>query len=156
MTMIVYRIAKSIERTNDLSGFGALKFRGRWNSKGTYMLYTSQNSSLAYLENLVHFNETDIPANLYVTSIEIKNSDELIYQLPDNEYPAKWKIQDNLENKLMGDSWMNENKFIAFKVRSAINPSEYNFLLNPLFNGYHDLVTIQSVQAINIDTRLMR
>jgi RES domain-containing protein len=53
--MVVFRIVKSLNRAKDLSGMGAFKNGGRWNSKGTYMLYTSINSSLAYLETLVHF-----------------------------------------------------------------------------------------------------
>ena len=154
--MIVYRIAKSLQRARDFSGIGAFKNGGRWNSKGTYMLYTSMNSSLAYLETLVHFNETDQPPNLCITAIEIKESDELIYQLPDNEYPVNWQAQDNLENKIKGDQWVRENKFLAFKVRSAINPSEFNFLLNPLYPGFHDKVTIHSIEQLNIDTRLIR
>jgi RES domain-containing protein len=154
--MIVYRIAKSMQRTQDFSGIGAFKNGGRWNSKGTYMLYTSMNSSLAYLEALVHFNEPDIPPNLYITAIEIKKGDALLYQLPDNKYPVNWQMQDNLENKMMGDKWMRENKFLVFKVRSAINPSEYNFLLNPLYPRFHDMVAVKSIQQLNIDTRLIK
>ena len=154
--MIVYRIAKSAERAEDISGFGSFKFGGRWNSKGTYMLYTSMNSSLAYLESLVHFNEIDVPSNLFISSIQLPDSGQLIYQLPDNEYPATWLVQDNLENKLMGDQWILENKFLAFKVRSAINPSEFNYLLNPLFQSYRDIVTIDSIQKLDIDARLIR
>ena len=145
-----------MERAKDLSGFGSFKFGGRWNNRGTHMLYTSENSSLAYLESLVHFNEADIPANLHITSIEIKDSDELIYHLPDGKYPAKWQATENFENKLLGDKWIRENKFLAFKVRSAINPSEYNFLLNPLYPGYHDKIIVTSVETIAIDNRLIR
>ena len=154
--MIVYRIAKSLERARDISGFGAFKFGGRWNSKGTYTLYTSVNSSLAYLENLAQFNETDIPPNLFIAFIEIKAAETLTWQLPDNEYPPNWQTPENYESKLMGDKWMNENKFLVFKVRSVINPSEYNFLLNPLFAGYHDKVNVISTELLNIDTRLVR
>jgi RES domain-containing protein len=153
--MLVYRIAKTEDKAKDISGFGAFKFGGRWNSRGTYMLYTSMNSSLAYLENLVHFNESDVPPDLYIVVIEIQDN-ALIYELPDMLYPQEWQMPDNLENKLMGDEWMNSKKYLAVKVRSVINPSEYNFLLNPLFPGYHDLVAIASTVKLNIDARLMR
>ena len=152
--MLVYRIAKTLSRTEDLSGTGAFKYGGRWNSKGTYMLYTSMNSSLAYLENLVHFIDPNIPPNLFITAIEI-NAEHLIYHLPDNEYPAEWESADNYENKLMGDKWMAEKR-LAIKVRSVINPSEFNYLLNPLYPGYHDLVKIQSIDKLRIDSRLIK
>ncbi len=153
--MIVYRIAKSIDRAKDLSGFGSFKFGGRWNSKGTWVLYTSINSSLAYLENLVHFNEAEVPPDLYIAEIEIKD-DALIWQLPDDKYPAAWQAPDNPENKLIGDEWMRAKKHLALKVRSAINPLEFNFLLNPMFPGYRDKVIIHSIQHLNIDARLTR
>jgi RES domain-containing protein len=157
--MVVYRIAKSVTRTQDFSGMGAFKNGGRWNSKGTYMLYTSVNSSLAYLETLVHFDEFDTPPALYITAIEINidpSINESIYQLPDTEYPVSWQLHENLENKIMGNKWMFEKKFLAIKVRSAVNPSEYNFLLNPLFPGYHDKIKLQYIEPLNIDTRLVR
>jgi RES domain-containing protein len=153
--MIVYRIVKSLTRAKDFSGIGAFKSGGRWNSKGTYMLYTSMNSSLAYLETLVHFNEPDIPPNLYITAIEILGNDSLIYQLPDDKYPEDWQTQDNLENKIIGDQWIRENKFLAFKVQSAINPTEFNFLLNPLFPRFHDNIAVHYIEQLNIDNRLI-
>lgn len=153
--MLVYRIAKSLDRAQDLSGAGAFKYGGRWNSKGTYMVYTSINSSLAYLENLVHFDEPDFPPNLYIAEIRIEK-DELIYELPDKKYPAGWRANDAIVNKLMGDKWMAEKKFIAVKVRSAINHLEFNCLLNPLYPGYHDLVTINYIEPIIADARLIK
>jgi len=119
------------------------------------MLYTSMNSSLAYLENLVHFDESISPPDLYITAIEIKD-DGLIYELPDNEYPEQWQVQDNPENKSMGDQWVIENNFLAFKVRSAINPTEFNFSINPSYPGFHELVIINSVQQLKMDMRLIR
>jgi RES domain-containing protein len=153
--MLVYRVAKSFDRVQDLSGFGAFKFGGRWNNKGTYMLYTSMNSSLAYLENLVHFNEGEVPPNLYIATIEIKD-DNLIYQLPDNKYPASWQAPGCAGNKKLGDKWMVAKKFVAFKVKSAVNPLEFNFLINPQHRLYFEMVVISSIEKINIDMRLLR
>jgi len=153
--MLVYRIAKTIERAEDISGFGAFKYGGRWNNKGTYMLYTSMNSSLAYLESLVHFNETDVPPELHIAAIEIKD-EHLIYHLPDNKYPPLWQAPDNPANKKMGDAWMRSKKHVAFKVRSVVNPLEFNFLLNPLYRGYHDKVKIISIDKLSIDLRLLK
>ncbi|MCR8557919.1 RES family NAD+ phosphorylase [Mucilaginibacter sp. BJC16-A38] len=156
MSVFVYRISKSTERARDLSGIGAFKFGGRWNSKGTFMLYTSMNSSLAYLENIVHFAEMDVPPNLYIASIELNIDDSLIFKLPDSEYPTSWQSHENLENKLIGNEWMVQRSHIAIKVYSAVNPFEFNFLLNPLFPGYNNLVTVKDIQLLNIDSRLTK
>jgi RES domain-containing protein len=153
--MFVYRIAKTFPRANDISGTGAYQYGGRWNSKGTYMLYTSENSSLAYLENLVHFDQSVAPATLFIARLEVKAEESLFYKLPDITYPVSWQQLDNFENKLMGDSMSKKAEFLAVKVRSAVNPMEFNYLLNPLFPAYHDLVKMNRVERIEIDTRLI-
>lgn len=119
------------------------------------MLYTSMNSSLAFLENLVHFDESNIPPGLYVTTLEIID-DTLIYQLPDGDYPANWQSSDNAANKTMGDEWMQAQQYLAFKIRSVVNPLEFNFLLNSHFPRFNDLVKITSINELAIDSRLIR
>lgn len=153
--MLLYRIAKSQKRATDRSGMGAYTFGGRWNNPGTYMLYTSENSSLAYLENLVHFDSAIIPPKLFIMGIEVGGAPELIYTMPDSAYPKQWMILGNQENKRIGDKRMRENKYLGIRVRSAVNPKEFNCLLNPLFPGYHDLVRIVSVEQLPIDNRLI-
>ncbi len=154
MLMFVYRIVQSKIRTTDLSGTGSFKFGGRWNSKGTYMLYTSENSSLAYLESIVHFDEEHFPPNLFIVKIEVDNKAP-IYTLPEKDYPVEWKQLELIKNKTAGDQWMAEKKFLAIKVRSAINQFEYNYLLNPLFPRFHDVVKIVDVIEMKTDERLV-
>lgn len=152
--MFVYRIVKSKTRTGDLSGTGSFRGGGRWNNKGTHMLYTSENSSLAYLETLVHFNTIEFPPQLYIVKISV--SDEApIYELPDKDYPAQWLEIGQPACKLMGDKWMSEQKYFGFRVRSAVNPSEYNYLLNPLYPDFNKLAEAVSATEINIDERII-
>jgi len=152
--MFVYRISQTEERARDISGTGAFLYGGRWNSPGTYMLYTSVNSSLAYLETLVHFNEFNSPPGLYIAQIEVDET--IVNQVPDWEYPELWQQPDNIAIQVLGDSWMKANKYLGFRVKSAINPSEFNFLLNPQFPGFEKLVKLVSVTPLQIDTRLLR
>lgn len=153
--MQIYRIAKSQKRTTDISGMGAYKLGGRWNAPGTYMLYASENSSLAYLENLVHFDSAIIPPDLYIMCLEIACSPDLIYTLPDRKYPKNWMHIGNLDNKILGDKLMGTRDYLGIKVRSAVNFREYNYLLNPLYPGYHDMVKVISVERLPVDNRLI-
>ena len=153
--LLLYRIAKARQRTTDLSGMGAYRFGGRWNSPGTYMLYTSENSSLAYLENLVHFDAAIIPPKLFIMEITIPATPELIYTLPDSAYPKQWMKLGHLDNKRLGDRLMNEAEYLGIRVRSAVNPKEYNYLLNPMYPGYHELVQVTSVEQLPVDGRLI-
>ncbi len=152
--MYLYRIVKDKARTNDLSGTGAFRTGGRWNSKGTYMLYTSENSSLAYLESLVHFDESLYPPDLYIVQIELDDS-QPVFTLSNAGYPDHWIELGHLENKYLGDQWMTERKFLAVRVKSAINIMEHDYLLNPLFPGYQDFIRVKSITQIPVDERLI-
>jgi RES domain-containing protein len=153
--MKLFRVVQDRVRAKDLSGIGAFRWGGRWNSKGVYMLYTSENSSLAFLESLVHFDEGEIPPQLYSIELEIPNNAP-VYTPQDSEYNKNWLKLSLLENQKQGDRWIEEKKFLGIKVRSAINPIEYNYLLNPLYPRYHNLVKIISVKEIKVDNRLVR
>jgi len=51
--MITFRLCKSIY-SHDLLGKGAEQCGGRWNSKGTPMLYTCESRALCTTEIAVH------------------------------------------------------------------------------------------------------
>jgi RES domain-containing protein len=152
--MLVYRIVKMKERASDLSGKGAFLYGGRWNSEGVFMLYASTHASLAMLEVLVHADESEIPPQLFVSQIEISDKAS-IYQYPDEALPDNWREPDNLGLKKLGDQLMKDRQYLGFKVSSAVLPTEFNILLNPLFPGFADLVTITSVNQLETDPRLM-
>jgi RES domain-containing protein len=153
--MIVYRIVQDKRRTRDLSGIGAFRRGGRWNSKGVYMLYTSENSSLAFLEYIVPFDQDIMPPQMFIMEIRIKD-DKLIYELPENEYPKNWKQLSLLANQALGDLWMREKKWLGVRVRSAINPTEYNVLLNLLYPKFHDQLEIKTVRELPVDDRIIK
>ena len=151
--MFVYRIVKSEIRSRDLSGRGAFIEGGRWNNPGTFALYTSMNSSLAILEILVHFDASDFPPNMFVMKIEVRDTSP-IYDFPDQDLPTDWRNTGNFELKAIGEKILNENKFLGIRARSAVNPEEFNLVLNPLFPGFAEMVTIKSVHPYDVDERL--
>lgn len=151
--MDVFRIVQQEIRTRDLSGTGAFKVGGRWNSRGVYMLYTSSNSSLALLENLVHFDRFSVPDRLFLMTLELSDKAPLLL-IKDTDYPDHWQQPDQTANRRLGDAWMRNNKYLAIRVRSAVNPADYNYLLNPLFAGFTDLVKVRTVEAFDLDARL--
>jgi RES domain-containing protein len=142
------------ERAQDLSGKGAFMYGGRWNSEGTFMLYTSLNASLAMLEILVHADESEVPPQMFISQIEIAEKAP-IYLLPDQELPKNWREPGNFQLKTLGDRIMAERKYVGFKVRSAVLPSEWNILLNPLFPGFADLVEAKKIDRVDTDLRLL-
>jgi RES domain-containing protein len=151
--MIVYRIVKLKKRTTDPSGTGAFNVGGRWNNPGTYAVYTSENPSLALLEILVHSDESELPPNMFVMTIEIDDRAPII-DLPDADLPPNWRLPENIELKEIGDRFFSENQVIGLKVRSAVMPNQYNIILNPRFPGYQEYVRVIKVDPLEIDQRL--
>jgi RES domain-containing protein len=153
--MTVFRIVKTKKATTDLSGMGAFKYGGRWNNKGSYMVYTSENSSLAFLEVLVHLDESELPPDLYIMELSFPDNAPVL-NVPDKIYPSDWLKLENVQCKQLGDQWMASASFLAIRVRSAVNPSEFNYLLNPLFPGFQDMVRVKRVTPLEVDSRLVR
>ena len=75
VSISVWRIATDTKdyEADDLSGKGAEITGGRWNDKGTPLVYTSTNRALAALETIVHLNSGGLPLNRYLVEIVIKD-----------------------------------------------------------------------------------
>lgn len=152
--MIVYRIAKRKARANDLSGTGAYNEGGRWNNAGTFALYSTESISLALLEVLVHVEASELPPHLFIMTIQIDDTAPILTIKP-SRLPANWRIPENLELKSLGDNILRSNRYLAIKGPSAVVPGEYNYILNPQFPRFFDLVKVKHVNEYTTDSRLM-
>jgi len=125
--MIVYRITKS-KHASDLSGTGAALFPGRWNQKGTPVLYTGQSIEIALLENIVHAPPMITP-DLDILTIEIP--DDSILELKISDLPSNWSnYPAPTILSQIGQEWVNKGKEIALKVPSCIIQTSHNYILN--------------------------
>jgi len=150
--MIVYRLSKE-KYKEDLSGIGAEKYGGRWNNKGTRIVYTAESRALATLEVAVHVALKSMPKNYYLTAIEVPN--ELIQNYNEKGLKNKnWKGNPPTEfTKLEGDNFVKRGKKPVLKVPSAIVQGDYNYLINPLHSAC-DKIKILNSEAFNFDQRL--
>lgn len=151
--MIVYRICQT-EFSNDLSGFGARMYGGRWNKKGTPVVYTSETRSLCLLELAVHLPIPFASKNYSLVSIEVPDILAL-YQVSASELPQYWQtfpapfsIQEYGDKLLKSD-------YPLIKTPSAIVPAEFNFLLNPAHNHF-DQIKIVNIEPFRLDERLIK
>jgi RES domain-containing protein len=129
--MMLFRIA-SIKFINDLSGMGARINGGRWNHKGTGVIYASQSRALATLEYLVH---ATMPAIIPddVSIIQFNIPDKIIpLQTKRNTLPNNWQnTLPSLKLKNIGTEWVLSKKSLLLQVPSAIIDKEFNMLINP-------------------------
>jgi len=152
--MIVYRLSKEAYK-NDLSGIGAEKFGGRWNNKGSRMVYTAQSRALATLEVAVHMALTNLPKNYYLICIEIP--DEFIVDYNQKRLKDKnWKSIPPINfTQTEGDQFIKERTGIALKVPSAIVQGDYNYLINPTHEEFSKVKILKS-ELFSFDSRLFK
>jgi RES domain-containing protein len=117
------------DRDDLLSGEGARLYGGRWNHKGTAVVYAASHVSLAVLEALVH-SET-LPKNMVLVAYDVPNALAIAERRPAS-LPANWAAHPFLkETQDIGTDWIRSRAELALRVPSAIVPHEMNWLVNP-------------------------
>ncbi len=151
--MKLYRISTS-QYVDDLTGTGSKIYGGRWNSKGTPLLYCSENTSLAILEILVHFDGLTIPKNLELLHLEL--DPDHIQDFPMNKFNSIRKSKDaEFRFKKAGQKWIKSESSLALKVPSIINTNEFNILINPNHENFNMLKKRKKVK-LELDERLFK
>ncbi len=150
--MIVYRIANK-NNVKDLSGVGAALYGGRWNTKGTPVLYTGESKEIALLEIIVHAPPMFVP-NLDIVTIEIPDNSITMIDIHDLpriwlNYPSPTVLSE------IGDNWAREAKTLALKVPSCIIHSAYNYVLNCRHPEFNENVKILERKKFHFDSRLI-
>lgn len=153
--MQVWRICRERHVASAFSGIGAEKVGGRWNHKGSRVVYASTTLSLAALELFVHLEPNLIPTDLCAVSAVVPeglSTERLAAEdLPANwrDYPAPAKLQD------LGSEWLREQRSLVLFVPSAVNPEEFNVLLNPLHPEMANVSEVKS-KPFRFDPRMWR
>ncbi len=148
--MILHRIT-SKAYAHDLSGTGAMLYGGRWNKKGTPMLYTSATLALAALEILANLSSARLSRNLYCVEIEFPE-DLPIHTI--DRLANGWNRYPHTTQTVELGTRHFESGCLCLRVPSAIIPTEFNFVLNPLHAGYRN-IRVVDVRPLILDDRLL-
>ncbi|MGF7076601.1 RES family NAD+ phosphorylase [Mucilaginibacter sp. 3215] len=152
--MIVYRLSKQAY-IKDLSSRGAELNGGRWNSKGTAVVYTSSSRALAVLEVAVHTPLGLMPSDYFMATIELPDNAE-IFKPGTAQLPEKWNSNPLIKaTQQIGDSFVKANKYLALQVPSATVAGDFNYLLNPLHPDFK-AVKIINTEFFEFDSRLFK
>ena len=124
--MLVFRICLE-KYAYDLIASGR---SNRWNSSGNFVIYTSSNRALAFLENVVHRSSEGLSSLFKVMEIQIDDSVQ-ITEIPLKSLPENWhkKASYSLCQKI-GDEWYREGKTAVLEVPSSIIPKEKVYIIN--------------------------
>lgn len=130
--MLVFRIVHKLY-ANTLFASG---MRGRWNSAGNKVIYTSETVPLALLENLVRRQGVGFNTDFKIMFIEIPD-DAIIESVVESELEAGWRDpNDYSQCQPQGDRWFNAGEALALKVPSAVMPLAFNFVINTVHPDY--------------------
>lgn len=149
--MLVFRII-SKKYANDLSGTGAAIFGGRWNRKGSPVLYTGESKEIALLEIIVHTPPMLVP-DLDILTLEIP--DNSITEITTKDLPKNWTDYPAPSILArMGEDWIKASKTMALKVPSCIIHSANNYILNCRHIDYKKVKLIEH-KDFHFDSRLI-
>ena len=149
----VWRLCKRAHAAFD--GEGARLAGGRWNRRGTRMVYTAGSLSLAALEILVHAEASLLPSDLVAIPADIPSS-VAIEPLAEDLLPPDWRRNPAPEAlAVLGTDWIAAARTPVLAVPSAIVPRESNYLLNP---AHPDFAKIKrgTAEPFSLDPRLGR
>lgn len=132
----VWRIATDTPHytADDLSGQGAERSGGRWNERGTPLVYASGSRALACLETVVHLSGgLPLPLNRYLVRIDIPPALWAARTVFNAAQNVGWDaIPAGRVSLAWGSAWAHAGTSLLAQVPSAIVPEESNLLINPL------------------------
>lgn len=147
-----WRLVKKSQSTDAFSGDGARIAGGRWNEKGTSVVYASETLSLAAMELFVHTNRSDLRFPLVYFAIEIPDS---VY-VEEGALPLDWRdLPAPDSTKRIGTEWVKRNSSCILQVPSIIVSVEFNFILNPAHHDFKKL-KIGKPTEFNFDKRMAK
>ena len=127
---VLYRVSRA-KHASDLSGEGARLAGGRWNRKGTPVIYTAESRSLAAFEALVHISHPDLLSGRKMVSIGVPETSAPASINPAtvpedwHTYPPPFPLAE------LGTAWALSMKSLLLRVPSAVVAREFNVLINP-------------------------
>lgn len=147
--MTADRICKATHPKND--GAGARLHGGRWNHKGTPMIYCGQTASLAALEVLA--NSAGLPSNMVIIRAWIPDTVK-VKTLEKADLPGDWnRAVPSDSTKDIGTNWASSLESAVLSVPSAVVDRERNYLINPRHPDF-GLIAFSPAEPFDFDPRL--
>lgn len=137
-----------------MSGEGAYLFGGRWNSKGSRVVYLGSSLAQAAMELLVHIGWAEV-LNDFV-KLEVSFDPSLVQHINLEDLPADWDSSELATSvQAAGDDWVANKSSLILQVPSAAVNGEYNYLFNP---DHPDAAKARysEIQPYNFDPRLQK
>jgi RES domain-containing protein len=149
----VWRLSR--KKNVAFDGEGSRLAGGRWNRRGTAIVYTSATLSLAVLEYFVNLPAAAAPQDLVAIAAEVPQ-DLPMSSVEAESLPRGWRKYPAPEALAeIGTRWAEEVKTPILAVPSAVVPQEKNYLLNPAHPRFRE-IRIGKPEPLSLDTRMWK
>lgn len=137
---------------NAFDGEGARNYGGRWNQRGTAMVYAAGSLALAALEILVHLERAALLERYICFPVDFDAV--LCRRLAPEDLPADWRVSPAPNStRGLGSAWARNVGEAVLQVPSVVVPQEDNYLLNPRHMEFSQ-IKIGRAQEFSYDARL--
>jgi RES domain-containing protein len=151
--LTIWRLVTARFIDTAFSGEGARRYGGRWNRKGTPLVFTAGSQSLAMLEMLLQ--DQPLRARYVMIPAEIPSGMQ-IERMDTDLLPPDWRGYRSLEKlRAMGTECATQMSTVVLAVPSAVVPAEVNYLLNPRHPDFAR-ISVGQPQELVTDLRLIR
>lgn len=145
-----YRLVAPKWASTALSGEGARKFGGRWNTPGRPVVYLGENRALTALELLVHLTTPGSRKKSY-SLLEVSFPANCLEKA--HVFAEDWNSSPPTRGSTqVGDEWLHQQQSLALRVPSSLVREESVILLNPLHPDFSK-VKVVSERNFSFDSR---
>lgn len=127
-TLTAFRIGDPAGAYPIFDATGSTIAPGRWNTRGSPMIYTSEHYSTALLEKLAH-GSGRLPPNQHYVEITIPRGTS--YEIFSPPSLTGWDRMPATVSKLFGEAWCVEQRSAILLVPSVVARIDRNVLINP-------------------------
>jgi len=129
--IVAWRLVKARYAAEAISGEGARLEGGRWNPKGTPVVYLADHPALAALEMFVHLGKRASKIKFALFRVEIPKEVKVL-ELFEAGLPAHWRAEPpGPETMTVGEKWFRDRGTAVLKVPSVLVPAATNLIMNP-------------------------
>jgi RES domain-containing protein len=147
----LYRVGHKLFPLHDPGG--AVRTPGRWHSLGQPVLYFSSSLPLAIFEqraNGISFHQ--LRAEYRFVRVDIDLPRAICEVVPPDFFKSDWMAAKR-RTRDFGSAWVTESRSLVLSVKSAVLPTEANYMVNTGHDGFKKL-GFSDPAEIPLDSRL--
>jgi len=152
---MAWRLVKKVFASEAFSGEGPRIVGGRWNSRGTAVVYAAEHLSLAALEMFVGLSRVENGEAFYAYPLDIPAKVHVLTLAPSSLPLDCRAIKHPGSTRAVGDAWVRAGESAILRVPSVLIPAEYNLILNPIHPDFRKII-IGTPEDFSFDSRMWK